>query len=264
MNGAPLVGKNVLVTRAKHQAHELSAQIQALGGIAVELPLLSFVEASDQIAVIQAVRRLADYDWLILTSSNGVQFFLDAIKENGDLSQLSRLKIAVIGEKTERRLESYGFHAAVIPNQYVAEELAETFIPYVKQSEKVLVAKGNLARPVLVTELQKAGILVDELVTYETTAPKKTKNKLLSLLADSKLDILTFTSPSTVNHFLDILAGTPYEENIKQMKIAGIGPITEQALQKHEFTNYVVPNVTYTIEGMLEALVESLKEDTNG
>ncbi|HHY21308.1 MAG TPA: porphobilinogen synthase [Bacilli bacterium] len=261
MNGSPLAGKTVLVTRAKHQAQELSAQIQALGGTAVELPLLAFVKASEQTAVLQAVKRLAEYDWLILTSSNGVQFFIDAVKEYGELSTLSKLKIAVIGEKTERTLESYGFKASVIPNQYVAEELAETFIPYVKKSERVLVAKGNLARPVLVAELKKVGIAVDELITYETIVPTEIQEKLIALLAEKKLDFLTFTSPSTVNHLLDILKGTPFAEEIKQMKTAGIGPITEKALQKHTFTNYVVPNVTYTIEGMLQALVDSLKED---
>lgn len=264
MSGLPLADKHVLVTRAKHQARALSAQIEALGGTAVELPLLAFVKADDQQAVRQAMQKLANYDWLILTSSNGVQFFLDSVREYGDLAVLSQLKIAVIGEKTERTLESYGFKASVIPNQYVAEQLAETFIPHVKQSERVLVAKGNLARPVLVDELQKAGISVAELVTYETIVPTEIQERLLALLAEKKFDILTFTSPSTVNHLLDTLEGTSYAEEIKRMKTAGIGPITEKALRRHEFTNYVVPASTYTIEGMLEALVDSLKEDTNG
>ncbi|WP_078545295.1 uroporphyrinogen-III synthase [Litchfieldia alkalitelluris] len=245
----PLLGKKILVTRGKDQAKEFSLKIKELGGTPVEVPLISFQYPSKLEKIKETIKRLDTYDWLIFTSENGVEFFFEALGHQSVLP-----KIAVIGSKTNEALSQKGFQADLIPSDFVAESLTQAFKPLLKEGERFLLARGNLSRSHIPNELKELGGVVDDLVIYENSMNTSEKEKLIYLLKENQVDVLTFTSPSTVTNFIKLLEGQPWREWIDDKVIAAIGPITKSALQEAGILVQVCPT-TYTTDTMLQELV---------
>ncbi|MBL3890762.1 uroporphyrinogen-III synthase, partial [Bacillus cereus] len=188
-----LAGKTVLITRAQHQAKQMSVAVKEKSGIPLEIPLLR-MEGMSHRQIQHIEEQLHSYDWVIFTSRNGVGFFLDSLKKKLPLT----IKIAAVGVKTKLELEKRGYQVHFVPTSFVAEAFAEEFLKELSGNERILFPKGNLAREVIPVALREIGISLDELTVYGTKVNIEKKQELIAALKLGKVDIITFTSPSTV------------------------------------------------------------------
>ncbi|KEK26388.1 uroporphyrinogen-III synthase [Bacillus gaemokensis] len=245
-----LVGKTVLITRAQHQVRQMSTAVKKKGGIPLEIPLLH-MEGVFQREFQNVSQQLHLYDWIIFTSKNGVSFFLDGFCKR----MPSTVRIAAVGVKTGQELKKRGYQVHFVPTAFVAETFAEEFIRELNGAERILFPKGNLARDVIPKKLREFGILLEELVVYETKTNDKKQQELVTALESGKIDFVTFTSPSTVTSFVKLLEGTNWREWIKKCTIACIGPITEQEA-RYYFADVIIPE-KYTVESLIQCISKS-------
>lgn len=250
----PLLDKKVLVPRGKDQAKSFSQLVERFGGIPVEIPLIAFRPIEKNQRLQDCLQALDTYDWLIFTSNVTVETFFSFLKNNAG-SVLP--KIAVIGKRTEEVLKKKGVQAEFVPSTYVAEAFVEEFLPIIETSSKVLIPKGNLAREYIATALTEAGAQVDEVVIYETYLPIENRIKLAQMIAEKQIDILTFTSPSTVDHFMEIVNEYGLDEQLSTCIIGCIGPVTEKKLLEYGLTVHASPK-EYTVKDMINSTIDYL------
>ena len=253
--------KKILVTRAKAQASALSLQIEKNNGIPVLMPLINCVEKSDKMEIVDTINTIGTYDWLVFTSKNGIDFFMKEACRTIDVAKLQDVcKIAVVGKKTEDALGEYGLCADALPEQFVAESLLEKLLEVVTPGERVLIPKGNLAREVIAKGLRANGVEVTELEVYDTVIDESSRYQLYAALRDGEIDVVTFTSSSTVNNFVQLLQGTNWESYCERVIFVSIGPITSETMAKHG-VRVDVEAKEFTLQGMLYSLSEKLKEE---
>jgi uroporphyrinogen III methyltransferase/synthase len=251
----PLFGKTMLVTRAAGQASSLCAGLRAQGATAVELPAIAFEPPEDLKRLDSAIRGLSGFDWLVFTSVNGVKWFLKRVWETGgDIRSLAGPAVAAIGPATGGALEERGVRVRSIPQAYVAEDLVEELARRGMRGAKVLVPRAQEARPVLVDGLGKLGASVEEVACYRTVPAKADPVKAAELIKSGGLDMLTFTSSSTVKHTLDALEGHVSRADLAGVPAACIGPVTAQTAEESGLSVKVVSK-EYTIAGLIDSLV---------
>jgi uroporphyrinogen-III synthase len=247
-----LLHKHVLITRGSNQSNEMSSKIKQHGGIPIVIPLLSFQKSETNRDKISSVlQRLSNFDWLILTSKNGVDYLFEWLE--GLEIQAKLPKIAVIGAKTLSYLQSKGHEGDFVPKSFVAEAFVEEFLSIIKPDEQVLIAKGNLARDVIVTGIRKNGNLCEEIIIYDNVIPEGSEKELKDCLSKSKIDIITFTSSSAIAHFMNVVNRYRLQEYILDSVIACIGPIAKAKADKYGLKVEICPEV-YTIDGMIDAM----------
>jgi len=217
------------------------------------------IELYDDLGLDRAIESLSLYDWLIFTSVNGVGFFFDRLFENGlDVRALHHLKTACIGPATAEKLLEYGFNSDIVPESYQAESVVAAFEDKDIRENRILLPRAAEARPILPLELTKMGAVVDEVAVYHTVQARDNADSLMAGLAEGRIDLVTFTSSSTVRNFKALLpADAP--ELMQGVKIASIGPITSDTAQKEGFDVHVSAK-TYTIPGLCEAIVRYFQE----
>lgn len=247
----PLQGKKILVTRGKDQALSFSEKIRASGGVPIEIPLIAFQTPQNQEPVQSALLQLATFDWVVLTSQNGVEFFFEAAEE---LHISNFPKIAAVGKKTEKAVRAKGQDVALVPGDFVAEGLLAELLPLIKKGDRILIPRGNLARPVIKEGLQSAGALVCDIIVYETVINEKGRAELKSLLMSRQLDAVTFTSSSTVKNFLALTKGMNLKDVLKDVIVACIGTITEKTARQAGLPVTVCPK-EFTVDAMLEEII---------
>jgi uroporphyrinogen-III synthase len=251
----PLLGKRILVPRGKREAKAFSALVEKYGGIPLEIPLLSFRPIVPSEEMKEIINNIHTYDWIIFTSNVTVETFLSLVEHQ--VVPLPR--IAVIGTRTEVVLTNRGFKVDFVPNEYVAEGFVREFLPLVQKGMKVLIPKGNLARDYIAESLSAVGAQVDELVVYETYLPEDSKNQLKAAIRQKQIDILTFTSPSTVDHFMEVIDGNDLHPFLDDCLISCIGPITKERIESVGLCVHVMPE-TYTVEDMLKKMIIYLEQ----
>ncbi|KAB2338737.1 uroporphyrinogen-III synthase [Cytobacillus depressus] len=252
----PLKGRSVLIPRGKEQAKSFSALIEGYGGIPVEIPLIAFKPVQVTEEILSIIAHLHTYDWIIFTSNVAVETFLSYLND----SQKSSLpKIAAIGKKTEACLQAAGLHADFVPTEYVAEAFVEQFLPIAEAGMKVLIPKGNLARNIIYTALTEKGAHVDEVIMYETFFPHESVKKLREKFSAGKIDILTFTSPSTIDHFMRVMKENQLFHKLNDCIIGCIGPITRDRINSYGIQVHCEAK-TYTVDDMLVSIIEYLQE----
>ncbi len=197
----PLAGRRILVTRAAHQIGTLSERLREAGAIPVEVPVLE-IRPPDSFADLDAaLRKFANYDWLILTSANTVRALVDRAKHLGlPLAQPQSLKVAAIGEGTTKAAAEAGFKVTIVPVTSVAESLISALEGEMSDA-KVLLARAAVARDIIPDFLREAGALVDAVDAYRNEIPKGAATQLRQALAEG-LDAVTFTSSSSVTHLV--------------------------------------------------------------
>lgn len=248
----PLQNKTVMIPRGKAHSRSFSELVERAGGIPVEIPLIAFKPVAASNDILEYINSLHTYDWIIFTSNVTVETFFSFNIEPAVLP-----KIAVIGEKTKLELESKGFHVDFTPGHYVAEEFVEEFKFYIHEGTKVLIPKGNLARDYISASLKSQGALVDEVIIYETYLPEESRDKLINMLTSQTLDILTFTSPSTIDHFMEIVESSQLRSRLDHCVIACIGPVSKQKAEEWGLPVHAMPE-KYTVAQMLESVIEYL------
>ncbi|AZV44607.1 uroporphyrinogen-III synthase [Peribacillus asahii] len=256
MTKLPLHDYRILITRGQGQVAHFKAMIEQYGGTPITVPLLDFRLPDSHEAIKATLSHLSDYDWLVLTSQNGVRFFFELAGEYAKSQSLP--KIAVIGTKTAEALQHYGYHADFIPNEFVAEGFVAEFIPQLSPRSRVLVAKGNLARTIISGAIEEIGAACDELDVYETVLPEASKQKLVEVITTEEVEVITFTSSSTVHHFMQIVAQYELHRYLESLIIACIGPIAKKTALHYGLEVDICPNV-YTTEAMIQDLVAYTK-----
>lgn len=254
----PLLGKHVLVTRPRGQEDSFIDKIEAAGGIAHFVPLIAFRSFFDTREK-ERLQQLFTYDWIILTSKNGVDFFFQCLEKEGIDRTSLQARFAAIGTKTAAVLKKYGFHAEYIPERFSADQFAEEINSGRFEAKKVLIPKGNLARTAIADALREKGMTADEWVVYETYFPEEEKRHLIDLLKTEKTDVLTFTSPSAIRHFME----TTQEAGIRELEhsvIACIGPVTKKEADHFGLRTQVCPD-TYTSESLAEEIVRYFRKE---
>ena len=278
MKSLPLQGLRILNTRSNEQAGVLSAQLSALGAIPVEFPTIRIIEPEDWRPLDLALKYLCAsdlYDWLIFTSANGVKIFFDRMVLQGyALSSLEKVHIAAIGPATASTLSKYGARVDLVPSNYIAEAVADSIIEYVRmqgeslKDKRILLPRAAQARDVLIQELQNAGAEVDVKVAYRTLGISKADPQgqiIHRQLEAQQLDIITFTSSSTVRNFMHwlIACGESFADEFLhhvrasgRPQIACIGPITSQTARECGLKVHVEAQ-EYTIAGLIKAIVRN-------
>ena len=257
-SSSPLAGIRILVGRARHQASALSAGLKQLGADVVEIPFIEIRPPRSYTPLDSALKRIADYDWLILTSVNGVTAVASRLKRLKIKSEpLRSVPVAAIGPSTRDAAEKLGLSVSVVPRQYIAESVVESLRGNV-EGKRVLLARAKVARDVIPRELRKLGAKVDVVEAYETVTPKSSQQKIRALMKNPKLrpHIVTFTSSSTVRNFVQLCgAHTPVHEGVQ---FASIGPITSATLRELGMPVHIEAR-EYTIPGLIQAIVDGTK-----
>lgn len=257
----PLSGCRVLVSRAKKQAGALSSTLKELGCQVIDIPFIEIRKSSSFKPLDTALRSLASYDWLILTSVNGVQAMFERMaKRKLDSSALAHLKIAAIGPATKGAIEKHGLVVTITPKEYVAESVVNSLQTRVK-GKRVLLVRAKVARDVIPRELRKAGATVDVIEAYETVVPKQSKERLQKALGGKrKPHAITFTSSSTVKNFVSLMGLRGARAALKRVApnhgvhSASIGPVTSATLR--EFGLPVdIEAKQFDIPGLVAAIV---------
>ncbi|MBU0991781.1 MAG: uroporphyrinogen-III C-methyltransferase [Proteobacteria bacterium] len=250
----PLFGKRIVVTRAREQASDLVYLLSELGADCIECPTIKVVPPEDHKPLDQAIDQIKSYTWIIFTSVNGVLFFFDKLFEKKlDVRVLGHLKTASIGPATAEKLLSYGIKSDIVPESYRAESVVEAFKKEHMNGESVLLPRAAEARPVLPVELRKMGAQVDEVKTYQTELVENSANTLLENLGTRTIDLITFTSSSTVKNLRTLIPDEKFEDLMEGITIACIGPITADTAKDLGFSVHIVAE-SYTIPGLCEAI----------
>ena len=251
-----LAGKTVLTLRDPKQNSELCEKVCEHGGIVMNIPLISFKEpkALTKQTSLALLREINSFDWLVLTSKNGVAFTFRLLNELEMILSPST-KIAAIGSKTAEHLQKLEKTVDFIPSSFVAEIFLSEFLNVVSRDEKVLVCKGNLARDVIATGLITEGITVREAIVYENALPSGAEAALVDAFTKGKIDYIILTSPSTVDHLMEIASKHQLLDIVKECLLVSIGPITTKRTTWHGLPVHLTAE-EFTAAGIISELVK--------
>ena len=257
----PLFGKTIIVTRSRDQASAFSDQLIELGANVLEYPTINITDPDDFGPLDKELENLDSTDWLIFTSVNGVDAFFNRIFELGhDVRDLKGVKICSIGPSTTERIK--GFHVSIDcqPPKYVAESVVEALkkVEEIK-GKRFLMPRTDIARSYIPEELEKLGAEVSDIIAYKTVLATDGDNIVLDKLKDGEVDIVTFTSASTVKNFVKIIG----EDNLSAFKnnvqFASIGPITNESAKEMDI-DISIKAEEYSIPGLVQAIVEKVQQ----
>jgi len=252
---SPLAGKTILVTRSAGQSSQFSDLLKLEGATVIEMPTLEICPPSSWEDLDNAIAHLEDFDWLILTSTNGVDYFFQRLETQGkDARTLANLKIAVVGKKTASSLRQHGLQPDFIPPDFVADSLVEHLSEQL-EGKKVLFPRVETGgREVLVKELTAKGAKVIEVAAYESRCPEAIAPDALNALQRQAVDAIAFASSKTVKNFCTLLDASG-GASLEGVCIASIGPQTsETCLQL--LGRVDVEAQEYTLEGLLQSLID--------
>ncbi len=249
-----LAGKTILVTRSVGQSSQFSESLQKEGATVIEMPALEIVPPSSWEALDRAIAHLSDFDWLILTSTNGIDYFFERLTAQGkDARTLTGVKIAVVGEKTAQSLRQRSLQPDFIPPDFVADSLVEHF-PQL-EGKKVLFPRVETGgRELLVKELTAKGAEVIEVEAYQSRCPEAIAPAALDALQRGVVDVITFASSKTVQNFCQLLEANG-GANLDQVCIASIGPQTSKSCLSL-LGRVDVEAEEYTMYGLTAAIVQ--------
>lgn len=268
----PLNDVRVLVGRARHQAGALSGELRKLGASVIEIPFIEIRKPRSFRPLDSALRNLNEYDWLILTSVNGVDAFWERMARlRFDQGTLKHLHVAAIGPATKKAIEQGGVKVDVVPKEYVAESVVRSLRRRIK-GKRVLLVRAKVARDVIPRELRKAGAQVDVVEAYETVVPQSSRARLRVVLKNRlrRPHIITFTSSSTVRNFVELLRASQTKtgprsrvgENsqgtrLDGIRFASIGPVTSSTLRALGLAVDIEAS-EFTIPGLVKAIVAAM------
>jgi uroporphyrinogen III methyltransferase/synthase len=262
IDSLPLAGKTVLVTRAPFQSSKFRQMLEEKGAVVREMPTLVILPPSSWAKLDVAIASLSEFNWLILTSANGVESFFKRLHDLGqDSRALAGVKIAVVGQKTAQVLQEYGLTPDFIPPNFVADSLVANF-PQPLGEQKILFPRVETGgRELLVQELTKQGAKVVEVAAYQSGCPAEIDGTAWQALREGMIDIITFASSKTVKNFHQLITSalqdnpeiTP-QSLLEKVGLASIGPETSKTCL--ELLGRVdVEAQEYTLEGLIQAII---------
>jgi uroporphyrinogen-III synthase len=262
-NPSPLAGKRIVITRAAEQSGELAALIAAAGGIPIFLPMVCFAPPLDPAPLDAALRSLADFDWLLLTSANAVRFFAQRLRALGlPILPPDSLRISVVGPATARAAEECGLFVHYISRIHTALALLEE-LRGVLPGRSVLLPISDQSDAALPEALRQAGARVTSAVAYRTLPPAALDLFLLERLARDPADIVTFASPSAFRNFAELMGPQRMPALADGAIFAAIGPATSAAIRDRGFTPAIEAGDS-TAAGLVHAITEHFNQPISG
>ena len=259
----PLLGRGVVVTRAREQASGLLRLFGDMGACCHQFPTIRISPLPEYDAVDRAALELADYKTVVFTSVNGVRHFFHRLRKlRMDSRAFGACRLAAIGPATADELRARGLEPDFVPGRYVAEEVVQGLIQGGFDGP-VLIPRAETAREVLPEELRQAGFGVHVLPVYRTELAHNDAPELLEAMQRGEVHYVSFTSSSTVHNFFQLVDPEqlrPFTE--KGLRLACIGPVTEETLQEYGFTCQVRPE-RYTVSGLARAIARDATGDTS-
>jgi uroporphyrinogen III methyltransferase/synthase len=255
----PLFGKRIVVTRSREQAGEFIDMLEERGAEAIAAPAIRIAPPEDPAPLEAACAVASTYDWIVFTSANGVDAFMNRLLATGDVRELKGVKICTTGAATAARIARYGIRVDLTPAEFRAEAVFESL----KESgslagRRVLLPRADIARDLLADELREAGAEVDDVIAYRTltaSSERDTDHDVYRMLLDRQIDAVTFTSASAVRNFVAMFGREQAADLLRSTVVASIGPVTAEAAQQLGINTTVMP-VRYTMPDLVDALVE--------
>lgn len=257
-------GKTILVTRARAQSQEITARLEALGATVIHCATIEVVPPTSWKPLDAAISKLESYDWLIFTSANGVHFFfrrLSEIRSDGAEAIAERL-VCAIGPATARAVEASGALVHLTASDSKAEGALTAIIDNVGGAENIrglrfLMPRARVAREILPAALRGLGAHVDAVEAYQTIKPDVDPENILRLFKNNSIDVITFTSSSTVSNFADIVGLTDLSDLLSATLVACIGPVTADTAAEHGLKRIIQPKV-YNASELVDCIVSSI------
>ncbi len=253
----PLFGRRIVVTRPRIQASRFVESLEQHGAYVVQFPTIETVAVESYERLDAALDALSSYDWAIFTSVNGVRYFFDRLRDRQqDIRSLAGVRLAAIGPETARAMEALHLQVDAVPEEYRAEAL----IPVLGEvkGQRILLPRAAEAREILPQELQAAGAPVDVIAVYNTIRPQTHTQELRELLQTAQVDLITFTSSSTVRNFMAVFPDDDIPAMLRNAAIGCIGPITADTAREYGLRVAVQPE-QYTIPAFTQAIVEHFR-----
>jgi uroporphyrinogen III methyltransferase/synthase len=252
-----LEGVRILVTRPEEQNLLLSAKLHNLGATTIELPTITILPPNTTKRLDKSILMILHYDWVIFTSVHGVRFFSQRLEElGGSPDMLKQVKVAAIGPATAAALEQLGKEPDYVPAQYLSEKIA-VGLGDVK-GKRILLPRADIASKKLPELLRQCGAKVEEVVAYRTVIPEDLSADRLKSVLNQGIDVVTFTSPSTVRNLAQIVGANELQVLLKGVKVACIGPVTAEATKKLGIHADIVAR-THTIDDLVEAIESGIR-----
>jgi len=246
-----LFGQSILVTRPIGQSRGLCDPLVELGAEVLAQPCIEINAPKDWSGVDQAISRLDQYDWLVFSSTNGVEFFMNRLLDRHDLRSLAGTQLAAVGPGTTAELARYHLRVDLQPDEYRAEALALSLAPHVNE-KRVLLLRASRGREVLAEQLTRAGAIVEQVVTYESSDVESPLEGIRQRIIDGSIDWVTVTSSAIAKSLVHL-----FGESLAKTKLVSISPVTSATLRElgHE---PACEAVTYDMPGVVAAIVASL------
>jgi uroporphyrinogen III methyltransferase/synthase len=256
----PLFGRRVVVTRPREQAGELIELLEALGAFVIEAPAVRIVAPEDFGPLDDAIAGVGRYGWVIFTSANAVDYFLQRLQAGPfDARVLAGVKLCAVGPGTAERLAKYWLKVDLAPGEYQADAVVAALREAGDLAgEKFLVPRADVSREPLADELRRLGAEVTEVTAYRSVAVEPEREHepdVFRMLLDKQIDVVTFTSASTVRNFCRLYGPDAVADLLRSVAIASIGPVTAQAAQQCDISTSIMPS-EYTIPALVRAIVE--------
>ncbi len=251
----PLLGKHIVVTRAREQAKEFIALLSARGAIPIEAPTIRIVEPEDISALDSACSELASFDWIVFTSSNGVDAFMRQLQAKClELQTIHQIRLCAVGPATAAHLESYRLKVDLIPKEHHSSGIVDALSKHIAGS-RVLLPRADLAKPDLPNALRNAGAEICDVVAYRTTPASSLSASVTQAFLENRIDVVTFTSASTVKNFVKLANVNHPTEFLGPTVVASIGPVTAEAAERLGIRTTIMPSIP-----TVPALVQSIED----
>lgn len=257
-----LSGRTILITRAAHQAEELILAIERHGGNPILFSTIEITPPASWDECDHALDSLYMYNGLIFTSTNGVEFFFERLKTRGfSTLDVQAKMIYVVGEKTKEVVEQFGLRVTSMPEKFTAFDLSKALQQEDLNGKTFLFPRGNLGSSTLADNVRLLGAHVDSVIVYRTQKPSlQDIEKMLKPLIDRKIDVVTFTSPSTVKNFAALFPNHQLKSLLEQTKIAVIGPVTAKAVEEIGLNVDMISKKS-TVESLVSAIEEHFQAE---
>lgn len=256
----PLFGKRILVTRARQQASTLTRLLEAQGAEVISLPVIQILPSPDYQKLDEAIGEIQDYDWIIFTSVHGVKYFWDRLRAKGkDARELKGIRLAAIGPATASELRARGLEPDLVPCEFVAEGVLEGMKEEALGGKRILLPRAAKARDLLPNELMERGAKVTVVEAYRTEKPEADFAGISEKLHQGEVDVATFTSSSTVHHFMEGIDKRGRDALGKETVVACIGPITAASAREYGLVVRIQPE-EYTIPSLVRAICDFFQE----
>jgi uroporphyrinogen III methyltransferase/synthase len=261
----PLRGRSVIITRQRSQATEMAVVLEEAGARLIYCPTIEIVPPDSWSDLDDAIKRISGYDWIVFTSANGVRFFDQRLHDLGlDIAIISSLVACAIGPATAAALVSAGARVDVTAADSRAEGAIEAIINRIGgvagvKGLRFLIPRAEVARELLPSELRRQGAVVDPVDAYKTIKPDLDSLVITRLLEQGQVDAITFTSPSTVEHFADLLGRQDLPALLSGVLIACIGPVTAAAARQHRLEHIIEPDF-HNGEALARIIIEAFAQ----